>query len=323
MFNEALGCIKIYEDGEINENLESSMIPSLQKYTNVICKEPKETVWYDKIEKVCFGKEQTFYHNPFEFSFFSDESSFFSNDMWGMKHVEEKFGNVLGKDIEKTDELVTQKNEELSKFKDKTILIVGAGPSTEDCEWDNEEYDYVWSCTKFYLNEKILNNKLGLVSIGGNVDLEDERFLNALEKTGALCGFECGVSPFKDPQSMSDFKEKFKNKVFYFHTRYFSKLGSMARLICLASFLGAKEVKFIGFDGNPVGQNHAFEGRDKVHDEVWRDQKIGNLYRRQMVLLWEYMLQFDTKFVNLGEGHPNNLTTEISRRYLHKHNKGV
>jgi len=316
MFKESLGCYEIYKNGNFTEAMDMRKLVDWQIYTNLVGCNPRKTVWYDGVQSVFFGSDQTFYCNPHEFSFFSNKEDFTSNPMWGLEHVKEKFGNQLGDEVNISEECIVQKNEELEKFKDKTILIVGAGPSAEDYEWENEEYDYLWSCTKFYLNEKILNDKLGLVSVGGNVDLENESFLSALKSTGALCGFECGVSPFKEPQSMIDFKKQLEEKVFYFHTRYFSKLGSVARLMCLAVSLGVKEIKFVGFDGNPVGQKHAFEGEDKVHDEVWRNEKISNLYRRQMVLFWEYMMQFDAKFVNLGEGHPNNLTTEISRIYF-------
>ena len=312
MFEEALDCIKVCEDGEMNENLEPSMLPSLQKYTNIICKQPEDTVWYDKIEKVCFGKEQTFYHNPSEFSFFSDEENFISNQVWGATHVEEKFGNILGNDVRISTEYIIQDKEGLKKFKDKTILVVGAGPSAIDHDWEKEEHDYIWSCTKFYLNDKLKDKNLGLVTIGGNVDLEEPGLIESLEKTGAMCGFECGVSPFKAPMDMAIFKSKFEDQVFYYHPRYFSKLGAAARLICLAVFLGAKEIKAIGFDGDPVGQSHAFE-KDKVHDEVWRNDSSVNIYRRQMVLFWEYISKFDTKIINLGEGHPNNLSTQITR----------
>lgn len=314
MFEEALGCIKIYEDGEFTEHMETSMFSPWRSYINSIYREPKENVWYDKIEDVCFGEEKDFYCNPTEFSFFSRKEGFLSNEAWGSEHVQKRFGNFLGDETKTSDDYIIQNNSGLEKFKDKTIMVVGGGPSAKDHEWKDEEYDYIWSCTKFYLNEDIVNDKLALVSIGGNVDLKDEDFLSALEKTGAMCGFECGVSPFKQPHEIVEFKNKFGDKVFYFHPRYFSKLGSAARLICLAAFLGAKEVKFVGFDGDPVGQKHAFED-NKINDEVWRNNKTPSLYRRQMVLFWEYMSKFDIKYTNLGEGHPNNLSTEITRKY--------
>ena len=313
MLHEALDCVKIFENGNFTDHMESHMFSNWQSYTNKIHRESRASVWYDKIEEICFGEELTFYHDPNEFSFFSYGEDFFSNQLWGLKHVEEKFGVVLGKEIIKTNDFIIQDNKNLEKFKDKIILAVGAGPSAIDYDWEDVEHDYVWSCTKFYLNEKVLDKNLGLVTIGGNVNLEDEGLLSALEKTGAMCGFECGVSPFKNLMELEKFKNRFGDKVFYFHPRYFSKLGAMPRLICLAAFLGAREIKFIGFDGDPVGQKHSFE-KNKVHNEIWRNDKSTNIYRRQMILFWDYMLQFNVKYVNLGEGHSNNLTTHILKR---------
>ena len=315
MFEKVLDCSKIYENGEFTEHMTNSMFSSWRNYINQIHREPRRTVWYDTVENICFGEEKDFYSNPEEFSFFSRQEDFFSNKLWGKNHVEQKFGNFLGNEVRASEEYIIQENEGLDKFKDKTILIVGAGPSARDHDWEDAECDYVWSCTKFYLNEKIMNKNLALISIGGNVDLKDEDFLKAIEKTGTLCGFECGVSPFKQPYEMVEFKNKYEDKVFYFHSRYFSKLGAAARLICLASYLGAKEIKFVGFDGYPVGQKHSFED-DKVHDEVWRTKKSPNLYRRQIILFWEYLSKFDIKYTNLGEGHPNNASTEITRKYF-------
>ena len=84
-------------------------------------------------------------------------------------------------------------------------------------------------------------------------------------------------------------------------------------MIVFASFLGIKEIKFVGFDGDPVGNKHAFEGNEKVHDEIWRDLNSKNLYRRQFALFWDYILRLDNGvlYTNLGKGHPNNLTTDI------------
>jgi hypothetical protein len=159
---------------------------------------------------------------------------------------------------------------------------------------------------KFYLNEQLNNVGVDLATIGGNVDLQDAQFNEYLSEHNTICGFECGVSPFKDPEDMIQFKERYPNKVFYYHPRYFSKLGAAARLLCLGSFVEAEQVSFVGFDGNPVGKKHAFEGENKAHNEPWRNNKTNDLYRRQLVLLWDYLLQFDTKFQNLGEQHPAN-----------------
>ena len=47
MFEEALGCVKIYEEGEFTEHMETSMFSPWSSYINSIYREPKENVWYD------------------------------------------------------------------------------------------------------------------------------------------------------------------------------------------------------------------------------------------------------------------------------------
>ena len=308
-------CVEIYKNNDFVEDydIDRSIFTSWQKYVNVIRREPTTNVWYDTVSKRCFGPEQDFYANPNDFSFFSQKDNFTSNSNWGLDHVVRNFSNFLGSDMKITDEFILQNIDELQKFKGKKILIVGGGPSSEDVNWQDTEYDYVWSCTKFYLNEQLNNVGVDLATIGGNVDLQDPQFNEYLSQHNTICGFECGVSPFKDPEDMIQFKERYPNKVFYYHPRYFSKLGAAARLLCLGVFVEAEQVSFVGFDGNPVGKKHAFEGENKIHNEPWRNNQTNNLYRRQLVLLWDYLLQFNTKFQNLGETHPANQSSGISK----------
>ena len=98
----------------------------------------------------------------------------------------------------------------------------------------------------------------------------------------------------------------------------------MARLICLATFLGVKKVYFVGMDGFPGRDGskytHAFEekrydGKQKTHG----GRKFSfDIHRRQYVLLWDYLLNLvgegGVAYQNLGEGHPANQSTDISTR---------
>ena len=68
--------------------------------------------------------------------------------------------------------------EELKKYKDSKILIVGGGPSTNEVNWQNLDYDYIWSLNHFYLNEKLNDKKVDLACIGGAVDLQNEIFID-------------------------------------------------------------------------------------------------------------------------------------------------
>lgn len=307
-------CVKVSENHKVSLDVDGKLWGAYLNYVGSLnTPSIKGPIWYDKETSVCFGPDQDFFSNRAEFSFFHQSENFLQFEPWGKYHLQNVLGQHLGTDCSANSEIIFQNHPELEKYKDSTILVVGAGPSSVDVDWQSEERDYTWSCTKFYLNDKLQDCGVDLATVGGNVDLNDKDFRGFVTKHNTLCVFEGGVSPFKSPEELLAFKNLFPNQVSYYHTRYFSKLGSVARLILFASFVGAKEIKFIGFDGDPVNQKHAFEGNNKVHDEVWRNSSTRNMYRRQFAIYWDYVLGLDngTLYTNLGKGHPNNLTTNI------------
>ena len=87
----------------------------------------------------------------------------------------------------------------------------------------------------------------------------------------------------------------------------------------MAIFLGVKDISFVGMDGLAQGEKlgdncpHSFES-----DKRWNGTVDYDVYRRHYVMLWDYVLNWlrphDIKFQNLGEGHPSNQTTDISRQ---------
>ena len=68
---------------------------------------------------------------------------------------------------------------DLSRYDDKTILIVGGGTSTLDKRWDNLSHDYLWTTNQFYLQYRLLRKKVDLITIGENVDLLNETFIDS------------------------------------------------------------------------------------------------------------------------------------------------
>jgi hypothetical protein len=307
-------CQKISETSEVPTDVDGKIWGAYMKYLGVLSAvDIRGPIWYDKETSVCFGPDQDFFSNRQEFSFYHQEENFLQFEPWGKYHLQNVLGQHIGVECNMDTEIIYHNHPEFRKYKDSTVLIVGAGPSAVDLDWENEERDFTWSCTKFYLSEKLQDCGVDLASVGGNVSLGDPKFQEFITKHNTLCAFEGGVSPFKTGEELQAFNRLFPNQSSYFHTRYFSKLGSVARLILLAGFLGAKEVKFVGFDGDPVDKKHAFEGDEKVHNEVWRDLSSRNLYRRQFAIFWDYVLSMNngTLYTNLGKGHPNNLTTDI------------
>ncbi len=265
-----------------------------------------------------FWRRTGFLHKSKGVCLFSQRANFFSNPSWGEKHVANYLSRPLGANIKKNTEFIIHDHEEFKKYENKHILIVGAGPSTIDVDWKSisGDYDYVWTCNNFFMNEELSNMEISLAALGPNVDLKNEKLLNCLGDN-TLGVFEGGISPFREYQDLEQFKNLFPNNVSYFHLRYFGKIGTVSRLICLATFLGASTVSFVGMDGYPIGYNHAFEGESKKHQGSPLTKNSFNIHRRQYVLLWDYLLncvQTKTAYRNLGEGHEANQTTDISKQ---------
>ena len=317
-------CTKIYEDGEFITDVDMDMFNAYNRYINIIHHEPKLDVWHDADEDVCFGPEQDFYKNSGEFSFFSQKENFINDSRWGKQHLLNLFEKSFGSNLLETDEYMIQDYEGFKKFEGKTILLIGGGPSTNDIDWTNLnfDYDYAWSCNNFFMNPKMEKVKMSLVALSPTVDLEDERLINYVKKHNTICTFEGGISPFREHSALSKFKEHFPDQVAYFHLRYFSKLGTMNRLACLAKFLKAKKIYLVGMDGYSITQgldyDHAFEDRDL--------KKINNsgrifsyhLHKRLYVLFWEYLLNTleggNVEYQNLGENHSANQFADISKK---------
>ena len=309
-------CVKIYADGDfldLEEDISfDEIMRSVQAYTNLIGKDPCETVWLDMDQKIPFGSEITFYLNPGEFSFFCSPGSLKEDRVWGVDNFCEKM-NFENSDI------TTLNDQEIiypsylglgDKYKDKKILVVGAGPSCLDVEWENniEEYDYVWSCNNFFKYD--FPKGVDLCFLGPTVDIRDETFLPYVQKHKTTVILEGGVTPYRDKSEVDFLKSSLKDKLGWIQSRYFSKLGAATRLIVLACALKAKSVSFIGVDGDLSKTEHAFEpGKNDASAKQY------HLFKRQYVLFWEYLTKnTNTDIINLGEGHPANMSTDISRK---------
>ena len=211
---------------------------------------------------------------------------------------------------------------ELKKFRGSKILVVGGGPSAKEMKWDPSEYDYVFSCNHFYYNEKLKNHDVALAFLGGEVDLstENKELQDYLQNNSTIVCFEDRTET-RFQKYFKFFKNRFPNRVMYAHTRYRGKTGTMPRLLCFTFSLAPREVHFIGMDG--VGpntkkgdlHNHAFQ-KGKRYNHAHIDY---NLYTRHYVAFWDYIINdlgIHKKIIlqNLGEGHPRNQTTDISRQ---------
>lgn len=177
---------------------------------------------------------------------------------------------------------------DVSKYKNKKILIVGGGQSTLDTKWENLDYDYLWTCNDFYKEERVLSQDIDLYALAFTTKLRDFPLIKKLRKSNTTViyepihyrgkenseyfqGFKESIKiPIKainlpladqiDPdlelkefiiQKRKDLNWKDGNGVEYHRTfqRPALKSGIAFRLILLALTTEASSIYFVGFDG--------------------------------------------------------------------------
>jgi len=299
-------CIKILENGEKLPSFKDEYAVCFHNYILSLAGQGVQNVWYDSVEKICFSEDTTFHINPSDFAFFSTSENFINDRTWGDFRLQSTLGIPLGLERKITSEYIISASPHLEKYINKNIMLVGAGPSTVETCWENVEgIDHIWTCNNFFLNRKMLDQKVDLAFVGPEVDITNPVFLEKILQDKTFCVFEGGVTPYRPHKDIQELYEKTDGRVGYIHLRFFSKLGAGARLIPAALFLGAKNIHL-----------HAFEGENKAHHGAPLVNNSYNIYRRQFVLMWDYLLKLGNSrgvsFHNLGEKFEHNQSRDIS-----------
>jgi hypothetical protein len=253
-------------------------------------------------------------------SFISPAATFANNRSRGIDYVKQILvPNLGGGKTLVDDEIIHQVNSRLDRFKGSKILILGAGPTTTEVNWEADDYDFVFSTNHFFMNDRVKGINVSLANIGDEVRFSNKELHEYLEKHNTMLCFEnCG----RDPKEMKKFKAKYGDRVFWAHTRYHSKIGAIPRLVVIATLLGALEIHIAGMDGyipTPLSGKH-YHAFQKQKDQTGaiensnKEEEIIEKYSKQFLVLWDYLLHDigkDVKFRNLGHGHPCNISTQV------------
>lgn len=226
-----------------------------------------------------------------------------------------------------TDDIVYNQLADLEKFYNKRILILGGGPSTAEVNWENIEYDYIFSMNNFFMNPKLENINIDLLAVGAEVNHQDSKFISYINKYNPILMFEIHDRWYNE-KNYFDMLYQSYSKISCFHSRIYGKLGVGVRLMMLAIALHASEIYLIGVDGCPclsvssgkfVNANHSFEfGKTKLPYMINTDNAY-NVYYQQYNTLWNYILnktELNTKIYNLGEFSDYNFTSIWSKQYF-------
>ena len=216
------------------------------------------------------------------------------------------------------EEILLTNNIKFSGLKNKSVLIVGGGPSTTSLtEQALSKYDYVFSCNHFFKNPLLKNHKIDMCLIGDEVDLESKQFNNYLDRFQPVVGFE--HSGKRSNNQLLNFIERYP-RCFVYLTRYFSRLGYVPRAIIIAALASPGKIDYIGMDGFKKGSYaHSFELNKPPpsFDEA-------DLFKDQMKIFLKYLLK-DIKIQkdilnDLGSSHPSNIYSEILEKIKNEKN---
>lgn len=216
------------------------------------------------------------------------------------------FGSVLLDDTfgesTITDEIFLKSNLNFDFAKDKSVLVIGGGPSSKNLNDETiKSYDLVFSCNHFFKNDFLKKYKIDLALIGDEVNFNDKDFVDYVNKYNPMLGFE-----HSSTRSMADLislKENYAN-CFIYLTRYFSRLGLAPRACILARLFGANKVDFIGVDGFSKGDYYHFFENSKAPPPFDDTQK----FQENMRTFCEYMLKdLKIKSENFNDLSKNNI----------------
>jgi len=323
---EWLNCLLVYKDGNLLiETPEASkykklIIEQLNRYCRAIGHQPQHSVWYDKETNFCIGTETNWENANSRLScFISNKSRFLKENRWNTDYVLKYYGETFGTDIVANNEIVYLDLPQIKEYKDSKILIVGAGPTSAEVEWDPKNYDYIFSCNHFFLYDKMKDIDVSFVTSTQEVNKSENahEFHEYMKNNSTIICFDDRMQE-KGKEEFAITKEKYPDRSMYLHTRFRAKNGSCAKLLVIATLFGAKEIHVVGMDGmKPTDvyggvSPHVFQPGKK-----WQGTVDYHMEKQHYVILWDYLLNDigkNVKYQNLGEGHDMNLVTDISRK---------
>tara|TARA_R110000824_G_scaffold27426_10_gene93217 strand:- start:14841 stop:15851 length:1011 start_codon:yes stop_codon:yes gene_type:complete len=314
-------CLAIYSSGLL---LSEKYIEHLNLYVEHFPSGRNDTIWIDLIDgKLFSGSQFRVDRNCGKEHSFCDSSTSFLGSELGNDFVDQIIQeyNIFDKqEIIRTNEIIFNNTEFTKKYKDKSVLIISGGPSTKDVDWEKAKTDFTWTCNNFFNDKKFKEIDIDLITLAPNVDFVNNKEVNYYLNKGTNVAFEIERGDIQNEYfKMKKFVDMNKEKCSFFHTRYRGSPGVSLRMICYAIFLGAKDIYFVGIDGfKKDSASHAFEAGKGTPN--WFKTYGPRFQDRQFVAYWDYILKLKEKYnfnlYNLGEGHPYNVSSEISKKHF-------
>lgn len=226
---------------------------------------------------------------------------------WVGRKMEDTFHSFCHPLHHNSNIICSNKQKLIDKYKDRNILILGGGGSTLkylETSVYNKTYamkrpndELLWTMNNFFQSSELARQSFSLISLGPEVNILDDYLNEYLNFHGSDVGIELHQKwsrESKDSQIVKEVNEWFEPNKFCFQTRYFSILGSGARLVILACELGAKSVSFTGFDGPQAiwAADHAFEkGKNFMtyRAQGYPQDQVIKMFKDEYNWFWNYV----------------------------------
>ena len=183
--------IVAYKGGQVLDVLGNKV----KKYIKKFPFSKRYRIWYDTENDKCFSQAQFRNTIAGKDSHFNSDRDSFLKGPWGLKYYEKtadkwEFNKTYG--YLHNSEIIFGEHPKIQDNKNKSVLIIAGGPSVNTVKWENLEFDQIWSCNQYFLNEKVASHKIDLVTIiGGLFDYQnEEKFINSIQENDTLVSFE-------------------------------------------------------------------------------------------------------------------------------------
>ena len=207
---------------------------------------------------------------------------------------------------------------DVDRYKDKKILIVGGGPTTKLVNWQNLDFDFIFSCNQYFECDKLKNLKVDIVSLINRI-LKDTN--PKLEKKLDDDKSFIAIEPYHSSMVYThpNFKrliEKYEDKCIFFNTGFQNKSGAAPRLAILAASLNPKSIYMVGIDGygNPTNKTHSFDKNLVGIRDGNSEKSINKAHMDFSVYIHKLCNNLGVELFNLGEVCLENVMSLHSKK---------
>ena len=206
------------------------------------------------------------------------------------------------------------------KYKDKNILVIGGGPTTNLVKWENIDYDYIFTCNQYFECNKLQNKPVEIVSLINRVLTNNsEKLQNRLKLDNSYIVIEPYHSKmvFNSKSYLTLYKNN-SDKCIFFDTKFQNRSGAAPRLVILAATFKPKNIYIVGIDGyaNTPNVIHSFDKNLKGP----RDGNPLNLVNQDHLNFSKYIYnlckQFNINLYNLSDVTNDSVMSNFSKKHF-------